>query len=95
MGDETNPAVVEPGCGYGPDPRRRQPVRHIEVGQGAAGSPIIAGFLFKALGNDQLLTVSLIMCSGAILGAVMVWLLPLRDADADLGDIPAGEPLTT
>ncbi|HEX7709346.1 MAG TPA: MFS transporter [Sphingomonadaceae bacterium] len=62
---------------------------------GAAGSPIIAGFLFKALGNDQLLTVSLIMCSGAILGALMVWLVPLRDADADLGDIPAGEPLTT
>lgn len=52
---------------------------------GAAGSPIIAGFLFKALGNDQLLTVSLIMCSGAILGAVMVWLVPLRDADEMVG----------
>jgi len=62
---------------------------------GAAGSPIIAGFLFKALGNDQLLTVSLIMCSGAILGALRVWLVPLRDAVAVLGDIPAGEPLTT
>ena len=64
---------------------------------GAAGSPIIAGFLFKVLGNDQLLPVSLIMCSGAILGAVLVWLVPLRDADAeaDLGDIPAGAPLTT
>jgi MFS family permease len=61
---------------------------------GAAGSPIIAGFLFDALGKSQLLTVSLIMCSGAILGAVLVWLVPLRDADADLGDIPAGEPLT-
>ena len=48
---------------------------------GAAGSPIIAGFLFDALGKTQLLTVSLIMCSGALLGAVMVWLVPLRDAD--------------
>jgi predicted MFS family arabinose efflux permease len=62
---------------------------------GAAGSPIIAGFLFTALGNAQLLTVSLIMCTGAVLGAVMVWLVPLRDADADIGDIPGGEPLTT
>jgi MFS family permease len=62
---------------------------------GAAGSPIIAGFLFDALGKSQLLTVSLIMCVGAVLGAVLVWLVPLRDADADLGDIPAGEPLTT
>lgn len=62
---------------------------------GAAGSPIIAGFLFTALGNGQLLTVSLIMCVGAVLGAVMVWLVPLRDADTDLGDIPGGEPLTT
>ena len=50
---------------------------------GAAGSPIIAGYLFDALGKSQLLTVSLIMCSGAVLGAVMVWLVPLRDADAD------------
>jgi MFS family permease len=63
---------------------------------GAAGSPIIAGYLFKALGNDQLFTVSLIMCIGAVLGAVLVWIVPLRDADADaeshagLGDIPAG-----
>ena len=36
---------------------------------GAAGSPIIAGFLFTALGNEQLLTVSAIMSIGAILGA--------------------------
>jgi MFS family permease len=53
---------------------------------GAAGSPIIAGFLFTALGNDQLLTVSLVMCSGAILGALMVWLVPLRDADREEAD---------
>jgi len=54
---------------------------------GAAGSPIIAGFLFKALGNDQLLVVSLIMCIGAVLGALLVWLVPLRDAD----DLVAGK----
>jgi MFS family permease len=62
---------------------------------GAAGSPIIAGFLFQALGKSQLLTVSLIMCVGAVLGAVLVWLVPLRDADADAGlaDIPAGAAL--
>ncbi|WEK48293.1 MAG: MFS transporter [Candidatus Andeanibacterium colombiense] len=51
---------------------------------GAAGSPIIAGFLFDALGKSHLLTVSLIMCFGAVLGAVLVWLVPLRDADADM-----------
>lgn len=60
---------------------------------GAAGSPIIAGFLFTALGNSQLFTVSLIMCAGSILGAVLVWIVPLRDADSDLADLPAGEPL--
>jgi len=66
---------------------------------GAAGAPIIAGYLFTALGNDQLLTVSLVMCIGAVLGAILVWLVPLRDADADpesqagLGDIPAGAAL--
>ena len=53
---------------------------------GAAGSPIIAGYLFDALGKNELLPVSLIMCLGAIAGAVMVWLLPLRDADADVAE---------
>jgi MFS family permease len=51
---------------------------------GAAGAPLIAGFLFTALGNEHLLAVSLIMCVGAVLGAVLVWIVPLRDADADL-----------
>lgn len=60
---------------------------------GAAGSPIIAGLLFTVLGNAQLFTVSLIMCSGAILGAVMIWLVPLRDADADANDVADGKPL--
>jgi MFS family permease len=49
---------------------------------GAAGSPIIAGALFKLLGNDELLTVSVIMASGSIISAVLFWMLPLRDADA-------------
>jgi MFS family permease len=48
---------------------------------GAAGSPILAGFLFTTLGNDQLLTVSIIMTVGCLASAVMVWLVPLRDAD--------------
>jgi MFS family permease len=61
---------------------------------GAAGSPIIAGYLFDALGKSHLLVVSLIMCSGAILGAVLVWLVPLRDADAaDMEAVPAGVPI--
>jgi benzoate transport len=51
---------------------------------GAAGSPIIAGFLFVALGNDQLLAVSAIMAIGAILGAILIWLLPMRDPDYDM-----------
>lgn len=48
---------------------------------GAAGSPILAGFLFTTLGNEQLLTVSIIMTVGCLASAVMVWLVPLRDAD--------------
>jgi MFS family permease len=50
---------------------------------GAAGSPIIAGFLFTAMGggNEHLLAVSSIMAIGAIVGAVLIWMLPLRDPD--------------
>ena len=54
---------------------------------GAATSPILAGLLFTALGKEQLLAVSAIMAIGAVLGAVLVWLLPLRDAD----DLVAGK----
>lgn len=50
---------------------------------GAAGSPIIAGLLFTALGNAQLLVVSVVMALGAIAGALMIWLLPLRDPDRE------------
>jgi MFS family permease len=65
---------------------------------GAAGSPIIAGLLFTFLGNSQLFMVAIIMALGAILGAVLVWLTPLRDPDREdmgLDAVPAGEPLTT
>jgi MFS family permease len=48
---------------------------------GAAGSPILAGFLFTWLGNDQLLPVSVIMTVGSLLAVVLFWMLPLRDAD--------------
>jgi MFS family permease len=48
---------------------------------GAAGSPILAGFLFVLLGNAELLPVSVIMTAGTLLGAVLIWWLPLRDAD--------------
>ncbi len=67
---------------------------------GAAGSPIIAGFLFTAMGggNEHLLAVSSIMAIGAIVGAVLIWLLPLRDADAEMlaakaETIPEGVPI--
>jgi predicted MFS family arabinose efflux permease len=62
---------------------------------GAAGSPIIAGFLFTWLGggNQHLLTVSAIMSIGAIIGAGLVWMVPMRDADHDLSELPAGTPI--
>ncbi len=68
---------------------------------GAAGSPIIAGLLFTWLGDAELLAVSLIMCSGAVLGAVLLWFLPVTDADEELvqsaplptNDAAAGAPL--
>ncbi|MEO8314409.1 MAG: MFS transporter [Pseudomonadota bacterium] len=51
---------------------------------GAAGSPLLAGYLFKHMGNDHLLEVSVIMTIGAIASALMVFLVPLRDADRDV-----------
>lgn len=51
---------------------------------GAAGSPIIAGFLFTWLGDSELLAVSIIMCSGSVLGALLLWFLPVNDADEDM-----------
>ncbi len=51
---------------------------------GAAGSPILAGFLFTWLGNSELLTVSAIMTFGSLMAMVLMFLLPLRDADREL-----------
>lgn len=50
---------------------------------GAAGSPILAGYLFQVLGNDHLLAVSTIMAMGSLISAVLLMLLPIRDADDD------------
>jgi len=52
---------------------------------GAAGSPILAGILFAWLGNNQLLAVSVIMALGSIAAALLLLMLPLRDADRDPG----------
>lgn len=60
---------------------------------GAASSPIIGGFLFKLLGNEALLSVSAIMAMGSVASVILFLLLPMRDADADLAELPAGEPL--
>lgn len=51
---------------------------------GAAGSPIIAGYLFKAFGDDQLLLVSACMALGSLVALVLFALLPIRDGDAEL-----------
>ncbi|MDQ2640591.1 MAG: MFS transporter [Pseudomonadota bacterium] len=51
---------------------------------GAAGSPPLAGYLFGVLGNEALLTVSTVMALGSILAMILLWWLPVRDADRDL-----------
>jgi len=60
---------------------------------GAAGSPIVAGYLFTILGNDQLLTVSAIMSLGAVVGAFLLFMAPMRDADEEHMAAPAGQPI--
>jgi MFS family permease len=63
---------------------------------GAAASPTIAGLLFGWFGggNEHLLAVSVIMAVGAILGAALLWLMPLRDPDyEDQSMVPAGAPI--
>jgi len=52
---------------------------------GAAGSPLIAGALFTALGNDQLLTVSIIMAMGSVMSLVLFLMLPEREGDVVVG----------
>ena len=60
---------------------------------GAAGSPIIAGFLFKAFGDDQLLLVSFLMALGSLAALVLFLLLPMRDANAEVAEGVAGRPI--
>jgi MFS family permease len=48
---------------------------------GAAGSPIIAGALFTWLGNDELLTVSIIMAMGSVASLVLFLMIPEREGD--------------
>ena len=60
---------------------------------GAAGSPIIAGFLFKAFGDDRLLLVSFLMALGSVFALVLFLMLPMRDASAELTEGVAGEPI--
>ena len=48
---------------------------------GAAGSPLLAGTLFGWLGDDQLLTVSIIMAMGSVVSLALFLMLPERDGD--------------
>ncbi len=57
---------------------------------GAAGSPLLAGALFAWLGNDQLLTVSIIMAMGSIISLGLFLMLPERDGDEVVGLAPGG-----
>jgi MFS family permease len=56
---------------------------------GAAGSPLLAGTLFGWLGDDQLLTVSIIMALGSVVSLVLFLMLPERDGDDVMADQPA------
>lgn len=60
---------------------------------GAASSPILAGYLFKALGNDNLLAVSTIMALGSVASAILFLMLPMRDADAEMAAVPDHQPI--
>ena len=55
---------------------------------GAAGSPIIAGLLFDALGKSELFTVSCIMALGSVVSLLLFLMLPEREGD----DIVAEDP---
>ena len=56
--------------------------------RGAAGSPIIAGLLFDALGKSELFTVSCIMALGSVVSLLLFLMLPEREGD----DIVAEDP---
>ncbi|AKH43811.1 4-hydroxybenzoate transporter PcaK [Croceibacterium atlanticum] len=53
---------------------------------GAAGSPIAAGWLFDTIngGSENLLAVSAIMSVGSILAMLLLWIMPIRDADEEM-----------
>lgn len=57
---------------------------------GAAGSPLLAGTLFGWLGDDQLLTVSIIMALGSVVSLALFLMLPERDGDDVIAEQPAG-----
>ncbi|SMC93580.1 MFS transporter [Novosphingobium sp. B1] len=57
---------------------------------GAAGSPLLAGTLFGWLGDDQLLTVSIIMAMGSVISLVLFLMLPERDGDDLVSEQAAG-----
>ena len=57
---------------------------------GAAGSPLLAGTLFGWLGDDRLLTVSIIMAMGSVVSLVLFLMLPERDGDDVMAEQPAG-----
>jgi hypothetical protein len=50
---------------------------------GAAGSPIIAGYLFSVFGDEALLLVSFLMSLGSAAALALFLLLPMRDGDAE------------
>ncbi|MET0291977.1 MAG: MFS transporter [Steroidobacteraceae bacterium] len=59
---------------------------------GAAASPVVAGYLFTALGGaaagpghyiEHLMPVALVMTLGSLIGVIMLVMLPLRDADRE------------
>ena len=52
---------------------------------GAAGSPLLAGALFSWLGNDELLTVSIIMAMGSVISLLLFLKLPEREGDELVG----------
>lgn len=56
---------------------------------GAAGSPLLAGALFGWLGEEQLLTVSIIMAMGSVVSLVLFLMLPERDGDDVVSEQPA------
>ena len=56
---------------------------------GAAGSPIVAGILFDYFGQDELFIVSAIMSIGSVLAMILLWFMPIRDADDEIDQVAA------